>query len=331
MKKLLSILLLITFISCEQGPQGYNYETGSLPDSPVNLKEFNSEYDDYNSTAPSLGSLVAFCFSTNRKSQGSQFDIVYMPMNVNFDKTTGVLTVKPEYANWSIYQSLGIIRHGLDKVNTAGNEFGPYLVYDGHNFLDNDRFLLLCASDSEGDFQINFTYKTDTTDFSESQAVRFLNSGFDDLYPSFNDDCSRVYFCSNREDDVFNIFYVDIDTSNVELHEVLADTNMKIVRKDELLSGGNDDKCPYIFDNTLVFTSNRPDGFGGYDLYFSKLENDHWTTPENLGPKINSEYDEYRPILFEEGVDFERHMLVFSSNRPGGLGGFDLYFVGLKK
>ena len=329
MNRLFIFLLLIAMASCEQSPHGYNYETGSLPDDPVNLTDFNSEFDDYNSTAPSLGSLVAFCFSTNRKSQGDNFDVIYMPMNVNFDKTTGVLKVFPEYANWSIYQSLGIIRHGLDRINTAGNEFGPYLVYDAYKFLDDGRFLLLYASDVDGDFQISFTYKTDSTDFSESQAVRFLNSEFDDLYPAFNDDCSKMYFCSNREDELFNLFYVDIDTIGHALHEVLADTNLKIVRKDTVLSGAYDDKCPYIFDNTLVFTSNRPGGFGGFDLYFSKLENDQWTTPENLGPKINSECDEYRPILFEEGVDFNKHMLVFSSNRPGGLGGFDLYFVGL--
>ncbi len=47
--------------------------------------------------------------------------------------------------------------------------------------------------------------------------------------------------------------------------------------------------------------------------------------------EINSGSDEYRPILFEEGVDFEKYMMVFSSNRDGGKGGFDLYFVGVKK
>ncbi len=330
MNKLFSLLLLITMASCEQSPGGYDYEIGSLPDSPVNLTDFNSEYDDYNSTAPSLGSLVAFCFSTNRKSQGSQFDIIYMPMNVNFDKTTGVLTVKPEYANWGIYQSLGIIKHGLDKVNTAGNEFGPYLVYNGYNFLDDASFLLLCASDIEGDLQISFTYKTDSTDFSESEEVSFLNSEFDDLYPTFNSDYSKMYFCSNRENNLFNMFYVDIDTSNKELHEVLADTNLRIVHKDQALASDFDDKCPYIFNDIMVFTSNRPGGFGGYDLYYSKFENDQWSVPENLGSKINSEYDEYRPILFDEGVDYNKHMMVFSSNRPEGKGGFDLYFVGVQ-
>ena len=88
-------------------------------------------------------------------------------------------------------------------------------------------------------------------------------------------------------------------------------------------------KCPYIFENILVFASTRPGGFGGFDLYYSMLENDEWTQPVNFGSEINTEFDEYRPILFDEGVDYNKHMMVFSSNRPEGKGGFDLYFVGV--
>lgn len=39
--------------------------------------------------------------------------------------------------------------------------------------------------------------------------------------------------------------------------------------------------------------------------------------------------DEYRPILIEEGVSTTQTLMVFSSDRPGGLGGFDLYFTGI--
>jgi hypothetical protein len=39
--------------------------------------------------------------------------------------------------------------------------------------------------------------------------------------------------------------------------------------------------------------------------------------------------DEYRPILINEEVSFTKTMMVFSSNRDGGKGGFDLYFVGV--
>lgn len=39
--------------------------------------------------------------------------------------------------------------------------------------------------------------------------------------------------------------------------------------------------------------------------------------------------NELGPILFEEEVDEDRYMMIFSSDRAGGKGGFDLYFAGI--
>jgi hypothetical protein len=96
-----------------------------------------------------------------------------------------------------------------------------------------------------------------------------------------------------------------------------------------VISSSSDDKCPFVYNNTLIFTSNREGGYGGFDLYYCKFENNAWGEPINFGPKINSEYDEYRPILINEEVSNIETMMVFSSNRKGGKGGFDLYFVGV--
>ena len=43
-----------------------------------------------------------------------------------------------------------------------------------------------------------------------------------------------------------------------------------------------------------------------------------WGTPKNLGRRYNTEHNEFRPALTFE-------IMVFSSDRPGGKGGFDLY------
>lgn len=333
MDKLIAIIALMFLLSCENiEPRGYKYEQGSLPDSPVNLELFNSEYDDYNSTAPSLGRLIPFCFSTNRNSQGGNFDIIYQPMNVNFDKTSGVLKVTNDYANWSIFiPEYGTIQNAMSKINTSGNEFGPYLTYyQNTGFVDSD-FLLLYASDLSGDFEISYTFNKDKSSFSEGNPVKFLNSEFNDLYPSFNSDFSKIYFCSERDNGNFDIFYVNISKTDKEIIKVLSDSSYKEVFKEEALSGDYDDKCPYIFGNMLIFSSNRPGGYGGFDIYYSKFENEKWSTPTNFGSKINSISDEYRPIIFDEEVDFEKDMMVFSSDRTGGKGGFDLYFVGVEK
>lgn len=309
---------------------GYKYNTGTLPDTPVNLEDFNTEYDDYNSTAPSLGRLLPFCYSTNRHSQGGEFNIKYEPMNVNFDKTSGELTVSNEYANWGVYQAeFGILADAVRKVNSTDNELGPYLLYGRDGEFADISFLLLCASDQGGDFDIGYTRSNTTAEFSEVQPVAFLNSDFNDLYPSFSSQFSQIYFCSDREDGVFNIFSVDVEYADDSIMAVLSDVDPHEVVMDEVLSSDFEDKCPFIFENTLVFTSNRPGGFGGFDLYFSKFEAGEWGSPVNFGPVINSSHDDYRPILFDELVDDDRDMMVFSSNRPGGKGGFDLYFVGV--
>jgi hypothetical protein len=65
---------------------------------------------------------------------------------------------------------------------------------------------------------------------------------------------------------------------------------------------------------SLYFYSDRPGGMGGYDLWVSRREGDaggSWGTPTNLGPKINSRWNEYGPAFGPDGT-----RLYFSSNRP---------------
>ncbi|MBI5008107.1 MAG: hypothetical protein HZB98_00285, partial [Bacteroidia bacterium] len=107
------------------------------------------------------------------------------------------------------------------------------------------------------------------------------------------------------------------------------DRNIRIPSKPDSINSTSDDKCPNIHRNVMVFASNRLGGLGGFDLYYSILKNGKWNLPVNFGPRINTIYDEYRPVIGSE-QDFTNSYLIFSSNRPGGIGGFDLYFTGLE-
>ena len=73
--------------------------------------------------------------------------------------------------------------------------------------------------------------------------------------------------------------------------------------------------------NWIVFTGcNYPEGMGSCDLYIS-YRNDHgWSESVNLGPTVNSEYWESAPALSPD-----KQLLFFSSNRPGGFGGKDIW------
>lgn len=78
--------------------------------------------------------------------------------------------------------------------------------------------------------------------------------------------------------------------------------------------------------NTLYFLSNRPGGFGGYDIWKSNLDvNGHWTKPTNLGPNINTPYDEGTPFIHADG-----QTLFFSSDGWPGLGQKDIFYSKLQ-
>lgn len=73
---------------------------------------------------------------------------------------------------------------------------------------------------------------------------------------------------------------------------------------------------------TLYFISNRPGGYGGYDIWKSTITDDaKWGAAINLGPDINTAYDENTPFLHADG-----RTLYFSSDGWPGFGNKDIYY-----
>jgi hypothetical protein len=70
----------------------------------------------------------------------------------------------------------------------------------------------------------------------------------------------------------------------------------------------------------LIFASDRPGGFGGLDLYISKKTNGDWGPAINLGPEINTQFNEDRPFLINNGKT-----LFFSSQGHSTMGGYDIF------
>ncbi len=85
----------------------------------------------------------------------------------------------------------------------------------------------------------------------------------------------------------------------------------------------------FFNDSIILFSSDRPGGYGGYDLYISFLEKNRWSKAINLGPAINTFYDERYPFLTRNGLT-----VFYSSDNLQSIGGYDIFscaFDPLKK
>lgn len=91
-----------------------------------------------------------------------------------------------------------------------------------------------------------------------------------------------------------------------------------------IVNSSSNDRHPAISKNglSLYFTSDRPGGFGGLDIWVSHRAtlDDPWGPPQNVGPNINTSGDENAPNLSVDG-----HSLYFGSTRPGGFGRADIW------
>ena len=115
-----------------------------------------------------------------------------------------------------------------------------------------------------------------------------------------------------------------IPSSGIELSiyiaEVSGNGDWQNAKPFDFNGSGYSSGYPAFANNgkTLYFSSNRPDGYGGYDIYVTQKVGSTWSTPENLGPAINSPGNEVSP-------HFDGQSLFFSSDWHQGLGGLDIF------
>ena len=319
-----------------------SFPEGYFPDTVVNLEIVNSEYDDINMDLMMLFSTNFIIFSSNRYSQGNQYDVVGQPLSFSWDQTDGHLFVQDD-----VYTTNSLFLYLMQKIRTTdADEYGPYA------FSYGDSCYLFLASNEKGTNNMMFYRYPDPNNayFYPSYdslidgpfSIPFLsNQDFNEAYVSFqtnvmpydqlnrifdDDEFTSLLFCNDSlgQYDIYSIAL----SQNLNLSSFLTDSQaVNKVYLTEVNSSSND-RCPNVCGNFMVFSSDRLGGLGGYDFYYSICEDGEWSEPQNFGAPINSVYDEYRAVAIKS-YQYENDLLVFSSNRPGGMGGFDIYYTGI--
>lgn len=151
-----------------------------------------------------------------------------------------------------------------------------------------------------------------------------VNSAFPEYVPLLWNVNGSLIFTSRRSDskgglkDPYGRFYEDIYISYKESN---GWTSPRSIGDD--INTQNHDACVALspLGNELIIYRTDAKQTGG-DFYLCTFDGTKWSAPQMMGPEINSEYLEASACFSADGNE-----IVFSSNRPGGLGGKDLYRI----
>ena len=228
---------------------------------PVNTPQFN-EY------APSISANnKTMIFETDRAGEG-KWELYYATKN--------------EKNKWTVAKP-------ITNINKMGKENdligGPSISYDGKTL-----FFFASFDGGQGDMDIYFS-TWNGTDWSEPKPVgNNINTKAYEGFPSVSADGKMMYFIrdsfSKRKDKAL--------CYSIWASKKQEDGTWGVAEKLPAPINGDCEKSPRIMaDNrTLIFSSIRKDGAGGYDLYQSFQEDDgSWATPINL-EYINTEEDD---------------------------------------
>lgn len=149
--------------------------------------------------------------------------------------------------------------------------------------------------------------------FSSVEMGNTINFKNKQYFPVLTADNETLIFTARSDDGDENLYTSQLKEGNwTEPKSISSKIN----------SPYNEGTCSISADgHTLVFTScDGKDTFGSCDLYISKKVGEEWSTPQNLGEKINSPFWDAQPSLSNDG-----RILYFSSERPKGYGRKDLW------
>jgi len=213
----------------------------------------------------------------------------------------------------------------LEQVNTPALEFSPVFYHHGLVFVSSDtRHGKRDGTIKEKTFDLMYADLGPKKKLSKSTPFSLkINTRYHEGSLCFSPDFQRMYYTRNN---IKNGVPVKAKDGIVKLKIYEATKGKDDWENLKELSFNNDQySCvhPTLSEDGayLYFSSDRPGGQGGMDLYYAKKMGDKWSDPVNLGPEINTDQQEVFPYFHSSGK------LFFSSNRTGTMGGLDIYAV----
>jgi outer membrane protein OmpA-like peptidoglycan-associated protein len=150
-----------------------------------------------------------------------------------------------------------------------------------------------------------------------------VNSEWDEYHPSLTGDSKEMLFTVRRPRDEKTVCKHCSQEEDIYSSAQQNGIWQPRTKLEKPVNTGNNEgaQCISPNGNYLFFTiCNAEFGYGSCDIYWSKRDGTSWSEPKNCGAKVNTRYWESQPSMAADGKT-----LYFTSNRPGGEGGMDIW------
>ena len=292
----------------------------SIADMYFYLKEYKSAYIYYSNAYHLYGtiqfqqnSLYNFLFSSYNSGYYESFDNVLNSLSLDLDQNT--------YIKDLINKNNFAISHKSDSVefnpiplsiNSDADEYFPSMPI-------NSDLIIYTYRDPNSIFKDEDFFISRKKDNIWMDPVRLgdnINSDYREGSLSISLDGRNLFYASCNRPDSYggcDLYWSTLisDTVWSEAYNMGELINTKYWESQPSISSDG---------KSIFFASNRYGGYGGSDIWMSKLYNGIWSNPINLGPLVNSHLDEYTPF-----IHFDNKTFYFASKGKDGFGGFDLF------
>lgn len=253
---------------------------------------------------------------------------VYLAQNGMSEKNRGQAAVNIKNCEFAIKAVQNPVPFSAfsvgEGINTPDDEYWPSITADGQTMMftrqANPRNSSGFAALAQEDFYIS--QYSDNFWHHAYNAGAPLNTVHNEGAQSLSSDGTYMYFAAcDRSEGLgsCDIYYSKL-TGNRWSKPLNLQFPVNTSRWESQPSISADGK-------TLFFSSNRPGGVGGKDIWYSRLNDQNkWKEPVNMGDIVNTSGDEMSPF-----IHFDGRTLYFASDGRVGMGGFDIFVTRLQK
>lgn len=208
-------------------------------------------------------------------------------------------------------------------INTSDDEYWPSITADGQMLIFTRQIASREKAQGYNAGQEDFyiSYLRDNAWQKATNAGAPLNTRQNEGAPSLSSDGSYMYFTACDRPGgrgSCDIYFSSFREGKWSIPvNVGSPVNTKYWESQPSISADG---------KTLYFSSSRPGGFGGKDIWYTSMgDKGQWLPPKNMGSMINTPGDEMSPF-----IHFDGKTLYYSSDGLPGMGGFDIYLSKMK-